>query len=69
MGFEGVCFYYEVSFLAASCFIVSLKSLRISLQKIFWFYLFLSESNILENSWVNRFQSDLISIGRTEKLF
>ena len=67
MGFEGVLFYYKVSFLAASCFIVSLKSLRISAKT--WFYLFLSESDNFENSWLCRFQSDLISIGRTENFF
>ena len=61
----GVCaFLTSNSILTASCLIASFGILRISLHKTLWCCLFLSESNIFENSSVNLFQSDLISIGK-----
>ena len=53
----------------ANCLMVSNGNLRISLHKTLWCCLFLSESNIFENSCVNLFQFDFISIGNTEKHF
>ena len=53
----------------ANCLMVSFGNLRISLHKTLWCCLFLSESNIFENSCVNLFQSDFISIGNTENHF
>ena len=48
---------------------VSFGNLRILLHKTLWCCLFLSESNIFENSCVNLFQFDFISIGNTENHF
>ena len=62
-------FLTKISSLTASCFIVSLRRLRILLHRTLGRCLFLSESNIFENSPVNLFQSDLMSISRTEKSF
>ena len=59
----------KVSIVTASCLIVSFGILRISLHKILWCCLFLSGSNFFENSCVNLFQSDLLSIGKTENHF
>ena len=48
---------------------VSFGNLRISLHKTLCRCLFLSESNIFENSCVNLFQFDFISIGNNENHF
>ena len=48
---------------------VSFGNLRISLHKTLWCCLFLSESNNFENSCVNLYQFDFISIGNTENHF
>ena len=48
-------FQNRVSVLTASCLFVSFGSLRISLNKTLQGCLFLSESNIFENSCVNLF--------------
>ena len=53
----------------ANCLMVSFGNLRISLHKTLWCCLFFSESNIFENSCVNLFQSDFITIGNTENYF
>ena len=53
----------------ANCLMVSFGNLRISLHKTLCCCLFLSESNIFENSCVNLFQFDFISIGNTENHF
>ena len=62
-------FRTSVSMRAAKCLIVSFGNLRISLHKTLWCCLFFSESNIFENSCVNLFQFDFISIGNTENHF
>ena len=59
----------SVSIRTANCLIVLVGYLRISLHKILWCCLFLSESNIFENSCVNLFQPDFISMGNTENHF
>ena len=53
----------------ANCLMVSFGNLRISLHKTLCCCLFLSESNIFENSCVNFFQFDFFSIGNTENHF
>ena len=50
-------FLSKISSFTASCFIVPLGSLRISLHRTFWCCLFLSESNSFEKSCVKLFQS------------
>ena len=62
-------FRTKASTLTVSCFLLSRWALRISLHKTLWCYLFLSETNHFENSCVNCFQSDFISIGRSQNLF
>ena len=64
-------FRSRVLIFTASCFFVSLGSLRIRelLHRIFGVVNFFSESKICENFCVNLFQSDLTSIGRTENHF
>ena len=50
-------------------FFASIGSLQFLLHKFLWCCLFLSELNHFENSCMHRFQSDLISKGRTENNF
>ena len=59
----------SVSILTASCLIVSLGNLQFSLHKSLRCCLFLSDSIIFENSCVSLFQSDFISLGKTEIIF
>ena len=62
-------FRTNVSILTATCLIVSLGSLRFSLHKTLKLGLFLLESGIFENCCVILFQSDVISIAKTENQF
>ena len=55
-------FPFNVSIVTASCFNVSLGSLRILLHRTLWCCSFISESNIFEKSCVNLFLSELMSI-------
>ena len=67
--FNEYAFRTSVSMRTANCLMVSFGNLRISLHKTLCCCLFLSESNIFENSCVNLFQFDFISRGNTEKPF
>ena len=64
---KGVYFLTNVSIPTAR--IVSFGIVRFSLHETLWYCLFLSESTIFGNSCVIFFQSDFISIAKTENYF